>query len=356
MTRPAMRPRTALFPLLGLMLASACGLGERGEVIFPPGGLALDSTGRLERVLTRDTLTLVRTVGGASERDTTLINPYIMAIDGDQVYLVDTDNRILCFDTLGRFRWTQGREGGGPREYRNPRDLKVAPDGRLWVVDPSSGRITVLAREKGKVLAMIPMKVAYSPVITPTRTGFVLYPPDMGTDIHYFSARGDTLGTALVPWSGFRQIEFLSRQFRTAVDRRTGQWVMGFIYGNGWFTFDTAGHGSERRYYIEPTAFPPVIRQQRGNAIQTSLVRTHGAALDIQLVGDTVFVLFDGADPNRRRKVDMYAWTTGRYYGSFLLPEPADNIGVSGNLVAVYSSNPVPKLAFYRRETRPALP
>jgi hypothetical protein len=353
MMRPAPSLRLVLPTLAFAFGASACGPGERGEVIFPPGGLALDSAGRRERVLTHDTLSLVRAVGGASERDTTLINPYIMASDGDQVYFVEMDNRIVCFDTLGSRRWTQGKEGGGPGEYRNPRDLKVAPDGRLWVIDPASGRITILARESGKVLSMIPMKVAYSPVITPIRSGFALYPPDMGTDIHYFTPRGDTLGSGSVPWEGFRQIEYLSRQFKTAVDRRTGRWAMGFIYGNGWFAFDTAGRGSERHYYVEPTAFPPVIKQRRENKEITSLVRTPGAALDIQLAGDTVFVLFDGREPDRRRKVDMYGWGSGKYYGSFLLPEPADNIGITGDLLAVFATNPVPKLAFYRRLKKP---
>jgi hypothetical protein len=340
--------------LLTLAATSGCASDRHGEVVFPPGGLGLDSTGRQERSLVPDTLLLVRAVGGNSDRDTTLINPYIMAGDADQIYFVETDDRILAFDTLGQLRWIRGRQGGGPGEFRNPRDLKVGQDGRLWVVDPSSGRITILARADGKVLTMLPMKVAYSPAITPLPSGFALYPTDMGSDIFYFDSMGEPGGNDSIPWPGFRQLEYLSRQYRTAVDRSSGRWVMAFIYGNGWFAFDSTRPVGGRRYYVEPTPFPPVVKERRGDKEITSLVRSTGAALDVQLLGDTVFVLFDGFAPNRRQKVDMYSWETGKYYGSFLLPEPADNIAVSRSLIAVFASNPVPKLAFYRRQKKPA--
>lgn len=344
--------RFSPLPLLALV---ACLSGEHGTVIFPPGGLTIDSTGRQERIWSSDTLIRLRQVGGASDGDTTFLNPYLVTADADQIYLFDTDNRVLCYDTLGRRRWTQGQAGGGPGEYRNPRDLKVAPDGRLWLVDPESGRVTVLGRENGAVIAMLPMKIAYSPMITPLRSGFALYPPDLATDIHYFSPAGEPLGTDSLPWAGYHQLEPLARQIRTAVDRGTGRWALGFIYGNGWFAFDTTGKASDRHYYVEPSGFPAVERTVRGNTIQTSLIRSPGAALDMHLTGDTLFVLFDGREPYRRRKLDMYSVETGAYYGSILLPEPADNIGVSGNLLSVFATNPVPHLTFYRRQRRPAV-
>lgn len=337
---------------LTLLVAGACRSGEHATVIFPPGGMAIDSTGRQERTWTRDTLVLLRQVGGASDGDTTLFNPYLMAMDANQVYLVEPDSRILCFDTLGHLRWVQGKSGAGPGEYRNPRDLKVAPDGRLWVLDPENGRLTILGREQGKVLVMQPLKVGYSEAITPLRSGFAVYPPDQQGDIHYFSTAGDPTGVDTLKWDGYRQLESLARQHRTAVDRRSGRWAFGLIYGNGWFAFDSAGQGSGRRYYVEPTGFPAVERVVKGNTIQTSLIRSPASALDLYLTADTLFVLFDGSGPLRRRKVDMYDVQTGKYYGSFQLPEPSDNIGVSGNLLVVLATNPVPHLTYYRRQRK----
>jgi hypothetical protein len=339
-----------------LILLTGCIAGERSEVVFPPGGMALDSTGSVQRTWVGDSLWQIRSIGGTSDQDTTLINPYLMTSDEGQIYLFETDNRLLCFDSTGALRWTQGGEGGGPGEYRNPRDLKVGPGGEVWLVDPASGRVTLVNRETGKVQTMLRMPLTYSPMITPTPAGFILYPPDQPGDLHYFSRTGDPLRIDSIPWSGFHQLESLSRQFRTAVDRKTGRWVLGFIYGNGWFAFDSAGHASERRYYVEPTRFPAVIKEHRERGtVVTSLVRNPASALDIQLVGDTVFVLFDGQEPARRRKVDMYSWETGKYFGSLMLPDPADYISIAGASFRVFSSHPVPKLAYYERRANPVV-
>jgi hypothetical protein len=181
--------------------------------------------------------------------------------------------------------------------------------------------------------------------------GLVLFPSDDTRDIAYLSAAGAAAGTDSFPWSGFRKLEYLARGIRTAVDRVTGRWAAGFIYGNGWFTFDSSpGSGSSRRFYIEPTRFPPVIKEYDAHGgVGTGLVRTPGSALDLALRADTLFVLFDGQEPDRRRKLDLYGWKSGTYLGSIRLPDPADLIGVAGHFVAVYTSQPVPTLTIYRR-------
>jgi len=345
---------TAPILLAGGLAVACLGRGRREEVVFPPGGMTLDSTGSQARVYSTDSLRLAVQVGGTTDEDTTLIDPYMMASDEGGVYLYEAENRVLRFDTAGTRRWLQGKSGGGPGEYRNPRDMAIGPDHRLWLVDPQSGRVTVLDPDQGRVRAMITMRVPYSASITPLRSGFALYPSDLARDIFYFNERGDTVRSDLIPWGGFRELEYLSRGLRTAVDPATGRWVLGFIYGNGWFAFDTAGRGSSRRYYVEPTRFPPVVKEYYPDGgVGTKLVRTAGSALDIDLRGDTVFVLFDGQEPDRRRKLDLYSWQTGNYLGSIRLPEPADRIGLCGRYLAVFSTRPIPKLAFYVRERKP---
>lgn len=335
--------------LLLLSLAS-CLQGERAEVVFPPGGMALDSTGSQARTYLNDSLVLIRTVGGSSDGDTTLVNPYIMAADQGRTYLFEPDNYLVAFDSSGTRLWTQGKNGSGPEEYRNPRDVKVGPDGNLWVLDPALSRVTRVAPESGKVTEMIRMQVGYSQAIVPTRRGFILYPPDIPGDIHYFTSTGAPERIDSLPWAGYRDLEQLARQLKTASDPHTGRWVLGFIYGNGWFAFDSMGHSSGRRYYVEATRFPAVTRKLlEHGGVQTSMIRSPASALDIQLLGDTVYVLFDGQEPDRRRKVDMYSWETGKYFGSVKLPEPADNIAFFGRSVRVLSTLPVPKLAYYER-------
>lgn len=339
--------------LLVLLLATGClAKGERSSVVFPPGGMTIDSTGSQPRHFAKDSLRLVLTVGGDSDQDTTLIDPYLMASDSAGVFLFESDGRILRYDTTGTRLWVKGRSGGGPGEYRNPRDMKFGPDRGLWLVDPDQGRVTVLDPGNGRVRSMIPMKVAYSNTITPLRTGFVLYPSFMPDDIYYFGAKGDTAGADSIQWSG-RAIEWMSRQIRSAVDPVSSRWVIGFIYGNGWFAYDTTRQGTTRRFYIEPTRFPPVIKQSfPDGAIGTKLVRSPASALDLELRGDTVFVLFGGAGADERRKIDLYSFETGNYLESFTLPWQAEEIGLCGRYLAVYTSRPVPKLSFFLREKR----
>lgn len=342
---------TRTFPLV-LCLALGClAKGEQSRVVFPPGGMSIDSTGSQPRHFSRDSLRLVRTVGGASDQDTTLIDPYLMASDEGGVFLFESDGRVLRYDTAGTRRWVQGRSGGGPGEYRNPRDMKVGPGNGVWLVDPDQGRVTVLDPIDGAVRSMIPMRVPYSSTITPVNGGFALFPNDLPHDIYYFNTAGDTTAADSIPWSGVRQIEWISRGVRSAVDPATGRWVLAFIYGNGWFAFDTARHGTPRRFYVEPTRFPPVVKDfYPDGAIGTKLVRTPASALDLELRGDTLFVLFGGTAPDQRKTIDLYSYQTGNYLESWRLPEPAEEIGLCGNYLAVYTSRPVPKLSFFRRK------
>lgn len=339
---------------LGALLFLGClPRTERSRVVFPPEGMALDSSGSQPRYFDGDSLRLVTSVGGSSDQDTTLIDPYLMASDSGGVFLFETDGRVLRYDTTGGRLWVQGHKGGGPGEYRNPRDMKFGPDHGIWLVDPDQGRVTVLDPAEGRVRAMIPMQVPYSNTITPLRTGFVLYPSFLPNDIYYFGAQGDTIVSDTIQWSG-RSLEWMARQIRSAVDPQSSQWVIGFIYGNGWFAYDTMRQGTTRRYYVEPTRFPPVIKENfPDGAIGTKLVRTPPSALDLELRGDTVFVLFGGGGADERKKIDLYSFKTGNYLKSFLLPWQAEEIGLCGKYLAVYTSRPVPKLSFFLRQKRP---
>jgi len=220
----------------------------------------------------------------------------------------------------------------------------------VWLADPYTARVTRLSPETGKVESMIRIRLGQVEAMVPGHDQFMLTAVLLPSELRYFTSKGDSLRSDSIPWSGFEQLEQLARQSRTALDPHTGRWVLGFIYGNGWFAFDSAGRGSARRYYVEPTRFPAVIKEYpEPGTIKTSMIRTPASALDMQLAGDTLFVLFDGQEPDRRRKVDLYSWESGKYLGSLRLPEPADNIAFYGSNVRIFSTNPVPKLAYYRR-------
>jgi hypothetical protein len=342
-----MLPRRAL---VVLVVALAGCQPDRSQVVLPPEGLALDSTGRTPRRYLSDSLVLVASVGGSSDRDTTLFNPYVLTSFGGMAYVVDVDQRVIAFDTTGRQRWVQGKEGSGPGEYRNIRDLKVGPDLRVWVHDPSTARITQLD-SMGQVAGWIPLdKVGHSEAMIPrSGGGATLLPPYADADILTIDSSGVVVSRDSIAWAGYHGLEHLSRQFRTAIDPATGYWVLGFEYGNGWFGFE-AGRGSGRRYYVEPTRFPPVIKEvmNGGQSIGTRLVRTEQSGADLSLTGDTMFVLFGGKEL-RREKLDLYEWQSGNYLGSIRLPEKVDFASVSGRYIYTITLSPIPQLRIYRR-------
>lgn len=332
--------------LLGL---AACNRGPSSRVVLPPGGIALDSTGAVKRQFLDDSLVLIAQVGGA-ERDTALLDPYIIAGSANRVYVVEGDQLIQAYDTDGRKLWSSGRTGSGPGEFRNIRDLKLAEHGEIWVHDPPNARITRLD-STGTVVGFISTQnVGHSENMIPgpglTAT---LLPPYADADILTIDSTGTVIDRDTVPWPGFHELEHLSRQFETASDPTTGRWTMGFTFGNGWLAFDEKG-GSPRRYYVEPTQFPGVVKEvsNGGATVSSRLMRGDLSGAGFWLEADTLFVLFGGKELFRQ-KIDTYSWSSGKYLGTIALPESVDNIAIAGPLLYTLSIQPVPKLAIYRR-------
>lgn len=70
-----------------------------------------------------------------------------VAPDGG-VYVVDHVNtRIVAFDAEGRRRWSFGRRGRGPGEFRTPYRLDVRHDGTIFVYDFGSAEVTAVSPE-----------------------------------------------------------------------------------------------------------------------------------------------------------------------------------------------------------------
>lgn len=63
-----------------------------------------------------------------------------------RVYVLDGQaEQVRIFDASGRHVRTVGREGGGPGEFRGAIALRWGPEGNLWVVDDRNQRYTVLS-------------------------------------------------------------------------------------------------------------------------------------------------------------------------------------------------------------------
>lgn len=138
--------------------------GEDPGALSRPMGLDVDKVGnlyvldsilKLINVYNRDGKFL-RTIGtGATDADK-INRPAGLAVnpEGTRLYAVDIggtssdDHKILVYDAItGAFIKRIGKRGTGPGEFNLPRDVVVAKDGSIYVVDSGNFRVQHLTEE-----------------------------------------------------------------------------------------------------------------------------------------------------------------------------------------------------------------
>ena len=103
-----------------------------------------------------------------------------------------------------------------------------------------------------------------------------------------------------------------------------------------------ASDGSVRAApYVEPVPPPRLVDHRVRHGARSGIVRKLDAATiaatGAAVRGETLFVAFVGASPNRGRLIDRYLWRSGRYAGSLRLPVPGARIAISGDHLLVLS-------------------
>ncbi|NOU01223.1 MAG: 6-bladed beta-propeller [Gallionella sp.] len=122
--------------------------------ISRPMGLDIDKAGNLYVLDATLHQVLVYTGDGTYLRSfgdaTLLYKPAGIAVtpDGTRVYAVDIggsssdEHKIVVFDGItGKFLHNLGHRGIGPGEFNLPRDVTIAPDGSIYVVDGGNFRV-----------------------------------------------------------------------------------------------------------------------------------------------------------------------------------------------------------------------
>jgi DNA-binding beta-propeller fold protein YncE len=123
--------------------------------------------------------------------------------DGD-VWLVDaTDNRIMEFDAVGRFKRSIGSTGLGELQFSGPQGLSIGFDGRIYVADTGNDRIQVINHTGTYVTAWGEPGAGNGQLDFPTGVhvvGELVYVADSGNDrIQLFNVSGSYLGQ----WGSF---------------------------------------------------------------------------------------------------------------------------------------------------------
>lgn len=289
--------------LLVAALLAACGAGDDD----PSSGLP--AAERItERVVQAAEWDTVFAVGGEVE-DTLVLRPLLLAARGGRVYLYDHfDHRVKAFDAGGALRWTFGRAGYGPDEFRNAFDVEVGPDGAVWVVDAGAGRITIVEpggtlrghiRLDGRMVRDV-LPLAGDTLALPVGAGDHLW---VGLD-----DRGRFRGGGGFPIEGMAEVDPLVRIPFAAVGGDSRTWAAAFPQGEHFVVYE----GREPRCrgsLVEGGPFP----EPSGGAPLYWIAA-------IAVTDSSVFVLANGRTGERLRLLDEYSAGDCRYRRTLLLP------------------------------------
>lgn len=342
-------PRSGRFAVAGacaLLVSTGCTDTVRPAAAEPP----VRPDGIPDRRFVDVSWEPVFTIGGAVD-DTSLAMPARPAATGHGVYIVDGYlKRLQYFGLDGTRRWSFGGEGGGPGEFRLPRDLKIDGEGNAWVLDPTNARITVVS-EDGEAVREIGLDALDRPPdrIVPLPDGQAIlldHRPD--SPFVRIDARGRILSRGALPLRGLTQLGSLGAQLVPRGDAISGRWSAAFMTGDGFFTFDGDRLRHPHAWFVEPSPWPEIITEQSGNVTRTRMRTPASSANSIVLDGDRVLIHFDGRSDQRLRVIDVYSAADGSYIESFTLPRRYGEIDFrEGILFGVYA-DPFPGLDAWR--------
>ncbi len=293
---------------------------------------------------------LVFRVGGTVD-DARLTNPVRPAAFDGGLYVFDGHmKQVQRFDTAGTLVWVFGREGGGPGEFRMPRDLKVDAAGRAWILDPPNDRITILDRDANHIRDIVLHSLRDAPDrIVPLPDDQVMLLSG-AADSPYVRIAGD--GTVLArlpsPLAGLDGVGSLGAQAVPRGDPATGRWSVAFMVGDGLFSFqgDRPRHG--HAWFVEEVPWPAMRQQTSGTTTVTRMDRPTFGAASLAVDGDRVLVFFRGRTDLNSRVLDLYSASDGSYLESWALPRLYNEVDYRGGILYGVYDDPFPGVEAWR--------
>jgi hypothetical protein len=335
-------------PRLGaacLVLLAACGEdGGAVQLWDAPTGPILERRFTVERWDTA-------WVAGGGDADSTLLHPYGIQAGAGGVYVFDVGaQRLVSLRPDGRVRWTYGREGAGPDEFRNLRDMKLGADGLIYLLDPRNNRVTLLD-STARVRRRIPLhSVGHAEQLAPFADGRILLATmRQDTPFVLLGPDGGRSGSVELPWKGFQRVHPMARQGLTAITPDGRSWVYAFMLGDGWFPFDGPRPARYVGRYADHRPFPDVVEEKVGGGMSVRFKEyVPCTGCDIVLSDSSAYVLAGGSERSERRVVDRYRWADGSYVESYRLPGPARRMALFNGTLYLVVDEPVPAVVALR--------
>ena len=259
-------------------------------------------------------------------------DPWRLISDPGGGFLIAEAATLHAFHVDGTKRWSVGRSGQGPGEFRVIEDVKVAPDGRVLALDREQPRVTVFDGATGEFVATVLLRreVARTRRIIPAHGALarveVHLPQEEGTTWWTVSEKGEIVDETRGPSACSQD---LTCESSSASDSGWGS-VQAYRWSSQIVFHD--GDGSTRVVEgVDSIPFPRVasysldatelegIRSLRATRIDP---KAPEVGRSVATDGSQAVVLVmtgDAKDP--RRVLDFYRVADGAYLGSRRLPE-----------------------------------
>ncbi len=267
------------------------------------------------------------------EKGYPIFQPTSLAATDTMVFVLDFSEKSVWAlrAYYGKMLWRVGRRGPGPGEFVQPAFLRPGLGGDLVVLDQSSRRVTTFGSD-GRLKSSVSLVRAQG-----LPEGFCTLPDGkhlvglMGREqVVELDADAQMMRATSTPWGVVDRTGY-TNQTLLVNDDRTGSCVAAFLRGIGFARYSPAGF-AQVHPYVEHLQLPVLLKSASGgDSLSVDVIAVWDAALH----RDTLWVLFGGQSPMRRRMLDLYDASGGKYLKTFILPERAVTFTVLDNLVVL---------------------
>jgi hypothetical protein len=244
------------------------------------------------------------------------------------------DNVVKKYTPLGEPAGEFGNgTGQGPGEFLEPSDIAVDDQGRVWVVDPSLGRVTVFNGQGGidKLIKInfSPMRIAFA-----SDGGFSLLSPMSSEMFRLFDpsgAEGPSLGKLLKRQEKFGiMLDGWIDSHNSENNRKSDSLVFAGYRAGLLVGYNFNGDIKFARWAIDATRKLPRILSYSDGHFRVDR-KAPLEALSLSIFRDRFYVLttVKSTYGNRKGALDVYSIDDGRYLGSYRLPSPAMRVYVT---------------------------
>lgn len=280
----------------------------------------------------------------AANRSGILLNPTLITGVGDDYVVFDAgDFRVKRLGADGKLVWQQGRNGGGPGEYRHVVDVHALGDGLVAILDEGNRRVTFLDGN-GAHLGDVKVGAGAAKImrIAPPNRADLLQIREWNV-LYVGDDRGDESGM----WAPRSSEELLLSEVAVPARSSVAE-VVAFRWNS---TIVVRQNGQVSSFTaIDSVGTPTVLlREVPGTRLRVKRVdpRAREVTWAVGINGKCVVVLGPHAGDDSTSVLDYYQLDGFQYLNSQRISGEATQMVIMGNRVAILALDPEPAVEGY---------